>query len=677
MALTGSANNPRALWASINTVPSSFSASMRNGQKPWGEMPNWNKILLSWRMLPGDRADQAFDIYRNGEYIATVAGRTNFRDTDADLRMDNEYEITLAGSREIIGQYILCEDQTYSTHYVRGEAVENSGVPYTTIPLRETLTVNPNYVYKANDISVGDLDGDGLMEIVVKRLAYAREDYEAPEGVDRGLKHTTMYEAYRLDGAFMWRVMTGPNIEIGNGASFAIADFDGDGIAEVVVRTSDGAVFGDGQEMGDSDADGVIDYRIDGQAHMSSGPEYISVLSGTTGAELARADYIPRGESEDWGDNYFKRASSYRVGVAYLDGQHPSILMCRGIYARSAIWAWDWNGTSLECLWQFDTGSDFSDPFWGQYMAQGYHSLSVGDVDADGNDEIVYGSMTVDHDGSPLNTCGLGHGDALHLGKFVPWEEGLQIWGCYETGTVGAALRNASDGTVRWQYDSTDDVGRAMVGDIDPDSPGCEMWWYGSNVHSAVGEDLGYKPSSCNMAIWFTGHRNRQLLNGTTIDYLCGAESGRALSCYYFGAKDINDSKQNPCWYGDLVGDWREEVIYTDDSFEECLYVFSTFYECDFALPWLFTDHVYAMSALNQNIGYNQPTHTGYYLGSDGDIAEIQTEAGLASMPDVIFDEENMDNKKDFRIFDLQGRQVTEPLSPGLYIQNGKKFYIK
>ena len=156
-----------------------------------------------------------------------------------------------------------------------------------------------------------------------------------------------------------------------------------------------------------------------------------------------------------------------------------------------------------------------------------------------------------------------------------------------------------------------------MVADIDPDSPGCEMWWYKGNAHSPLGEDLRHAPAYCTRSIWWAGRVNRELLDKTVIDNSrCG---GRFFSLHRYGVVSINSSKANPCFYGDIVGDWREEIIMpTADNRE--LRLFSSWYPSDYRFPYLMSDHVYEMSALNENIGYNQPTHIGYYLGSDFDI---------------------------------------------------------
>lgn len=664
-AVTPDAAADRAMWGSVCGLSNATSNNYKSAL---------NKVLVSWRMLPGDGTATAFDLYRtvgdgaetrlNAEPIAA----TNFQDAELATGEAGDvfYRLTYAG-----------QDETIAT-YTMSEAQKKGKQPYISIPLADTQDVCPiaDMVYTANDVSVGDLDGDGKMEIVVKRLLN--------DGIGSGesplnVRHTVLYEAYRLDGSMMWRVCSGPNIILGNSSSFAVADFDGDGKAEMAIKTGEGTVFGDGTEIGDTDGDGKTDYRTKGANYIGSGPEFFSVIDGATGKELARENFITRGKSEDWGDNYFKRAHSLRVGVASFDGRHPSILLGRGVYDRSVIEAWDWRDGKLTRRWNFDTreklhGKDGKS--YAQYAAQGNHSLSVGDVDGDGFDEVVYGAMTVDHDGIGLYTTGLGHGDALHLGKFDPSRDGLQVYSCFETGRTEVALRNAADGSIIYAHlgDKENDMGRALVGDIDPDSPGCEIWWYRSTVRSIKGEELtpGTYPGSCNMAVWFDGGLNRQLLDGDKLD---NYKNGRVFTLYRYDMSYVNGTKKNPSFYGDILGDWREEIIVPDATKLKDLKIFTTWIPTTHRFPWLMTDHIYEMSALNQNIGYNQPTQTGYYLGSDlkSDEEAWQAAGNTSGVGDIIFDSAQ---NGDDTLYDLTGHKVVNPV-PGIYIRNGKKIIVR
>ena len=618
----------RALWASING---------RNDAADKEYASYNNTVLVSWRLYPGEEETAAFDIYRKaagGEKVKLndepVTDATCWQDKSADLSVDNTYYLHMADDRYEVDSYTLKAERAAS------------GLPYVSVFLKGTADVpgSATYSYDPNDISVGDLDGDGMMEFVIKRMLHVdapetgeEDDMEFDASITPSdARHINLFEAYRLDGTFMWRIMSGPNIPLGNSASFAVCDFDGDGACEVALRTAEGTVFGDGKEIRDTNADGKTDYRVPNSRYTHGGPEFLSVVDGRTGAEIDRTDYIALGTSQDWGDDRYHRSSSYRIGAGNFSGGCPSIVIGRGCYAKIVIEAWDLYDGKLYKRWNFDTTAENGK--YRDYEAQGYHAFRSADVDGDGFDEVVYGSCTIDHDGQGLNCSRLGHGDAIHVGMFSPNAPGLEIWSCYETAEIpyGATLRNGASGAVEWSIPKgSEDVGRCMIADIDPDSPGCEAWCYRSTVHSYDGKDLGYPYRSCNFGIWWTGSLNRQLLDGTQIDQLNVEEkrSGsygsngpwdRVFTVYRYDVSAINGSKNNPCYAGDFLGDWREEIIYPCGNSE--IRIFSTWYPSGHRFPYLLSDHTYHMSAVNQNIGYNQPNHLGYYLGSDMDEGE-------------------------------------------------------
>ena len=684
--VTAQTNNPsdRALWASVNGKK---DASLGNYQQHTG------KVLVSWRMLPGDGADTGFDLYRiigSGaeKRIATnIKNRTCFQDGSASKTSDNHYRLTYAGSDSTLAAFTLTRQQV------------SGGLPYISIPLKDTKDVYENtdkIVYTANDVSVGDLDGDGEFEIVVKRLQSVKDasgnivsDGSGASYSQQDCLWAVIWDAYKLDGTFLWRVKGGPGIILGNSSAFAVADFDGDGCAEMIIRTCEGTVFGDGQEIADTDGDGRIDYRTWGNLNSkspgwidhynSAGPEFISVVDGKTGRELARDEFIHRETSASWGDDYWKRACSFRVGVGCFDDTGlPSVVLGRGVYARSVIEAWDYRYGKLTRKWRFDTndGKTGRDgKRHSTYAAQGNHSLNVADLDGDGLDEVMYGSMAVDHDGIGLWNTRLGHGDANHVGKFLPDREGLQMFHCLETGRTMVALHDARDGSVIWKKDaaSANDMGRCLVGDFLPQFSGCEFFYYQGNYIQQDGTETtintkGQK-GGCGMAIWFDGSLSRQLIEDNIIH---SPANGRTFTMYRYSETFINGTKSNPAWYGDLVGDWREEVILPDATRLHDLKIFSTWYPTTHKFPWLMTDHCYWLSCLNENIGYNQPTNLSYYLGTDlksdleAWLAAGCVPTGVGSVPVVV--------QPSTAVFDLMGRRVKQPVK-GLFIQNGKKFF--
>ena len=683
----------RALWASINGAS---NASLGDYQQHTG------KVLVSWRMLPGDNADTGFDLYRaigtntEKKIASNIKNRTCYQDGSASKSADNHYRLTYAGSEETLSTFTLKKAQV------------SSGQPYISIPLADTKDVYENtskIVYTANDVSIGDLDGDGEFELVVKRLQSVKDESGNIVSDGSGASYSqqdclwaVIWDAYKLDGTLLWRIKGGPGIILGNSSSFAVADFDGDGCAEMAIRTCEGTVFGDGTQIPDTNGDGKIDYRTWGNLNTShpgyldhynsAGPEFISIIDGKTGRELARDNFIDRETSASWGDDYWKRACSFRVGVGCFDetGQ-PSVVLGRGVYGHSVIEAWDYRGGQLSKRWRFDTndgGTGKDGRKHSTYASQGNHSLNVADLDGDGLDEVMYGSMAVDHDGIGLWNTRLGHGDANHVGKFLPEREGLQMFHCLETGKTMVALHDARDGSVIWKKDASadNDMGRCLVGDFFPEYPGCEFFYYQGNYIKQDGTETtintkGQK-GGCGMAIWFDGSLSRQLIEDNIIQ---SPKNGRTFTMYRYSETFINGTKSNPSWYGDLLGDWREEVILPDNTRLQDIKIFSTWYPTTHKFPWLMTDHCYWMSALNENIGYNQPTHTGYYLGSDlhndaeawAEAEKVQNKGFVTSISALATVSKPSASTTSYN---LAGQRVNASYK-GFVIKNGKKLYNK
>jgi rhamnogalacturonan endolyase len=685
----------RALWASINGAT---NASLGDYQQHTG------KVLVSWRMLPGDNADTGFDLYRTigmgveRKIASNIKNRTCYQDGSASKTTDNHYRLTYAGSEETLSAFTLTKAQV------------SGGLPYVSIPLADTKDVYENtskIVYTANDVSIGDLDGDGEFELVVKRLQSVKDgsgnivsDGSGASYSQQDCLWAVIWDAYKLDGTLLWRIKGGPGVILGNSSSFAVADFDGDGCAEMAIRTCEGTVFGDGTQIPDTNNDGKIDYRTWGNLNTSNpgyldhynsaGPEFISIVDGKTGRELARDNFINRETSASWGDNYWKRACSFRVGVGCFDETGlPSVILGRGVYGHSVIEAWDYRDGQLTKRWRFDTndkGTGKDGKKHSTYASQGNHSLNVADLDGDGLDEVMYGSMAVDHDGIGLWNTGLGHGDANHVGKFLPEREGLQMFHCLETGKTMVALHDARNGSVIWKKDaaSDNDMGRCMVADYSPTTPGCEFCYYKSDLFDQNGNSTGistasgWKPGFAAV-VWFDGSLSRQGLSEDGIIH--SVPYGRTFTMWRYSMAMINGTKGNPSWYGDIFGDWREEVILPDATRLADIRIFSTWYPTTHKFPWLMTDHCYWMSCLNENIGYNQPTNTGYYIGSDlksdavawAEAEKVQNRGittGIRCLTPI-----SISNGEE-KIYTLSGVQVLKP-QRGLYIKNGKKIFIK
>ena len=556
------------------------------------------RVFLSWRLLGTDPEETAFNLYRASGAGAPIklnatpiTQATCFQDTNAPIANSNVYWVCplvagVEGKRS--APFVLPPNPPART--------------YLSIPLK-----TPNG-YTPNDASVGDLDGDGEYEIVLHQAGRGRDNSQ------RGITDPPILEAYKLDGTFMWRINLGHNIREGaHYTQFMVYDLDGDGRAEVACKTADGTRDGRGQVLGNPTAD----YRNQ-DGYILDGPEYLTIFDGRTGAALATTNYIPpRGRVADWGDNYGNRVDRFLACIAYLDGVRPSLVFCRGYYTRTVLAAWNWRNGTLSHLWTFD--SDSGPAANRAYRGQGNHNLSVGDVDGDGRDEIIYGACCIDDNGTGLYSTGWGHGDALHLAEIDPARPGLEIFAIHEKPRhpYGAELHDARTGKLIWGHQSPD-VGRGMAADIDPRYKGYEMWALGEGLHglwNVKGEIISEnRPRSCNMGIWWDGDLLRELLDGVTIDKWDWQRGQTVRLFSATGCAKNNGTKSNPCLCADILGDWREELVCrTADNSELRIYV-STI-PTTHRIYTLMHDPIYRLSVAWQNVGYNQPTQTGFYLG--------------------------------------------------------------
>jgi rhamnogalacturonan endolyase len=547
-------------------------------------------VFVSWRILGTESSGVTYNLYRGSTKIASNLAVGNYVDVSGT-----------AGSVYSVAAVVNGGEQTKST------AVSVWSNNYLAVPLQVPAggTINGTaYTYSANDCSVADLDGDHQYEIVVKW-----DPSNSKDNSQSGYTGNVYLDAYEMNGARLWRIDLGRNIRAGaHYTQFMVYDLDGDGKAEVACKIADGTVDGQGNTFGSVTAD----YH-NSSGYILSGNEYLGLFSGNSGRLLKYVGYQPpRGTVGEWGDSYGNRVDRFLACVAYLDGARPSLVMCRGYYTRTVLVAWDYRDGNLTRRWIFDSNSAGS-----AYQGQGNHNLSVGDVDNDGKDEIVYGAMTVDDDGRALYNTKLGHGDAMHLGDLNPNRYGLEVWQCHEGGN-GATFRDAATGSVIFKYNSSGDVGRACAADIDSNYAGEEVWASGSALYSCTGTVIGTAPSNTNFAIWWDGDLQRELLDGTMINkWVRSSNSTSRLvtgSDSPYNAAANNGTKNTPCLTADLFGDWREEVIWrTADS--RSLIIATTTYPTNYRIYTLMHDPVYRLGVAWQNVAYNQPPHTGFYLG--------------------------------------------------------------
>jgi len=247
--------------------------------------------------------------------------------------------------------------------------------------------------------------------------------------------------------------------------------------------------------------------------------------------------------------------------------------------------------------------------------------MTVGDADGDGKDEVFNGSSGVNDNGTGLWANGMGHGDALHMSDMNPDRAGLEIWQCYESpgsnGQVGAALVDARTGArIFTVAEPSADVGRAMAADIDPRYKGYEMWAARGNLYTCTGTSITTSKPSINFAVWWDADLQRELLDNITISKWNYSSSSTSTLFTASGCASNNGTKATPCLSGDILGDWREEVILrTSDN--SALRIFTTTATATNRIYTLMHDPQYRVAIAWQNSAYNQPPHPGFYLGGE------------------------------------------------------------
>ena len=546
--------------------------------------------FLSWRLLTSDPRGASFDVYRGTTKVATTSA-TNF--TDQGAPTGARYTVRPAGTATLA-----------AGSAVTALAASSMDVPIQ-VPPGGTTPDGVAYTYSANDASVGDLDGDGSYEIVLKW-----DPSNSKDNSQSGYTGDVYVDAYKLNGARLWRIDLGRNIRAGaHYTQFQVYDYDGDGKAEVAMKTADGTKDGTGVVIGSSTAD----YR-NSSGYVLSGPEYLTMFNGQTGKAMSTVDYVvARGTVSAWGDSYGNRVDRFLAGTAYLNGSYPSLITARGYYTRSTISAWDFRNGTLTRKWTFDSNSSTNGSKW---TDQGNHQLSIADVDSDGKDEIVYGAMAIDDTGAGLWVNGQGHGDAMHVGDLIPSRAGLEEFKVDEnTGSLAAWMADARTGAIIWSNPSCGcDNGRGVSDDIYAGSPGAESWSSAvSGLYSSSGANIGRKPSSANFVIWWDGDAQRELLDGTHIDKYGTSSDTRLLTAS--GVHSNNSTKSTPSLQADILGDWREEVIWptTDNT---ALRIYSTTDSTSISHVSLMQDRMYREAVAWQNTAYNQPPHPSFAMSN-------------------------------------------------------------
>lgn len=573
-------------------------------------------IFVSWRWLGTESADIKYNLYRNGEKLnSEPMNKTNF--TDLSGKSADTYSVSAVEDNKEGEQSKAVS--VWSEGYLEiplQRPTESKMVPN----LKDDTEVEANLPYKPSDVSVADLDGDGEYEIVLKW-----DPLRAPDAASVGYAGDCVIDAYEMDGTLMWRINMGKNIRSGpHDTQFIVYDFDNDGKAEMACRTADGTVAGDGAVIGDASKNWA---ELNDGKNLQ-GPLYLTVFNGVDGSVMDTVDFYPQttGTNEDgtkwdlsmFGDDYGNRSERYLGALGCFDGEHTGFIQSRGYYGRTFMAAYHVENGKIITEWTFDSNEyKKDDEKWSSYDGQGNHSMSTADVDYDGCDEVIFGGMSLDNDGKPLYSTKLGHGDAQHVGDLLPSRPGLEIFSCHESrgAEYGYEMRDARTGEILLGEKTESDNGRACTADIDPNYVGEECWSLSGVLTSADGTVLSTNISMpINYAIYWDGDLGRELQDGTEIskwDY-----ENQELDTIFKaeGCSSINAGKSNPCLTADILGDWREETIYpTKDG--NAIRIFTTDIPTSYRIPTLMHDPQYRNHVALQNVCYNQPTHTSYYLG--------------------------------------------------------------
>ena len=641
-------------------------------------------IFVSWRFLGTDDSTTRFDLIKNGTTIASDLEVSNYTDASGDS--SSEYQVIT----KVNGEIVSTSDPVKAWGEVYKKLKLDRPANAKTKPYRTTNTVNKQtveenypdgqeYSYSPNDISVGDVDGDGEYELFVKW-----DPSNSRDNSFSGVTGIVYIDCYKLDGTKLWRIDLGQNIRAGaHYTQFQVYDYDGDGKVEMICKTAPGSKDGLGNYVNQAATNETIkaasntkDWVTNNSGRINGGHEYLTVFNGETGAAIHTIAYYPNRNAKpelseaagtyNWDDrsgkndkgDYGNRGERYLAATAYLDGpdHNPSGIFCRGYYTFAHIWAVDFDGQQLKTRWLHSSDSrttyKLRDAEGNQktlkgsictsglkrytMYANGNHNMSIADVDGDGKDEIIWGSAALDDDGKMLYATGFGHGDAIHLGDFNPDRPGLEVFEVHEEkGTYAWDLHDAATGEILFKGGPEGvDNGRGMCAQLDPKHRGAYFSSASERQQrsATTGEIASSVQASVNFRIYWDGDLQEELLDGTKIDKWTASGTTRLYikgkNPYdYNASSSCNSTKATPNLQADIFGDWREEIILWSTNDNATLNIFTTNTPTTYRVPTLMHDHTYRMGICWQNTAYNQPPHLGYYLPDyiDGKLTGIET----------------------------------------------------
>jgi rhamnogalacturonan endolyase len=571
-------------------------------------------VYVGWRMFgfeydASTPANVSYNVYRNGVKVANVTNSTNYQDAAGTSSATYTVRAVIGGVEGAVSETAKVLPQQYLSVPLQ--------VPAAGTTPASCLTPSEAYTYSASDASPGDADGDGVYELFLKW-----DPSNAKDNSQDGCTGNVFMDAYKIDGTRLWRIDLGPNIRAGaHYTQFVVYDFDGDGKAEMAVKTAPGTKDGTGQflKLGPAanDTDSML-YR-NSSGYILSGPEYLTVFNGQTGAEMATVNFDQaRGTVSTWGDSYGNRVDRFLSTAAYLDATGlPSFVMARGYYTRATLSAWNFRDGKLAQLWKFDSDTTPKDAAGHPYTGQGSHSMAVANVDGDPGQEIMYGAAAIDNTGAGLCSTGFNHGDAIHVGDLIPTRAGLEFFMCNEDGEHPAYhLRDAKTCAIIQQGPVNGaDTGRCVAEDVDAANPGAEMWTSSTTglLSATSNANLGTAPGSTNFLVWWDGDESRELEDANHIDKYAAGKTTRLLTAA--GVTSNNGTKSTPTLTADLYGDWREEVVWRETD-SKALRIYTTTDVTTRRIYTLMHDPQYRMQVSSEQTAYNQPPHTGFHIGN-------------------------------------------------------------
>ena len=575
-------------------------------------VPSGSGSFVSWRIFGEEYYDTKYNLYRDGVKV-----------NDEPLEVSNYVDAAgKAGSTYQVAAVVRGVEQPKSAE------VKRSSQQYIQFAVQKIYSRRGTDItkdYNINDIALADVDGDGVSEFIMKR------NY-GPDGSsvanDSAFNHI---ECYNLQGERLWYIDLGPNMVSGPDEQYDAVgyDWDGDGKAEILMRGADNMIihYADGttQNIGNMNVNtrGSV-LQTANMTYTNQGAEYLLYLEGATGkpypigngGQLWMTYPLPRGDVNDWGDGYGHRATKHYFGAPFLDGRHPFIFLGRGCYTKHHMKAFSVDPVThqLTQYWEWSNNNGWNDPWYGN----GYHNYGIADVDWDGRDEIVFGSMVIDDNGKGLSTTGLGHGDAQHCSDFDPYRHGQEIFACNED-EPAMNYRDATTSKIYYRLQSTGDDGRALCGNFSNSYPGAIGHSSQSGTISCVSDKVingGPSGFTNNFRIYWDGDLLEEGLDGASsregASRVFKADGSVVFTAD--GTANCNWTKNTPSATGDILGDWREEIIVrTSDN--KYVRVYTTNIKTNYRNYTLWHDHQYRQGMVWESMGYNQPPHASYFLG--------------------------------------------------------------